>query len=80
MWIEIQLCTFVPTEAVAPPIDITGAGDLFNAALISVLGVGCSRTMAVAFSHLAANVSIRKLDGAGTASPEQILGDYDELN
>ncbi|MCR8632152.1 hypothetical protein [Paenibacillus radicis (ex Xue et al. 2023)] len=33
MWIEIQLCTFVPTEAVAPPIDITEAGDLFNAAV-----------------------------------------------
>ncbi|CAN7393044.1 PfkB family carbohydrate kinase [Paenibacillus sp. LjRoot153] len=80
MWIENQLCTFVPTEAVAPPIDITGAGDSFNAALISALGAGCSGTMAVAFSHLAAAVSIRKLDGVGTASPKQILDRYDELN
>jgi rfaE bifunctional protein kinase chain/domain len=79
VWIENQSCTFVPTEAVAPPIDITGAGDTFNAAFISALGVGCSGEVAVAFAHLAAAVSIRMLDGAGTASPEAILSRYDEL-
>ncbi len=79
MWIENETCAFVPTEAVAPPIDITGAGDTFNAAFISALGVGCSGTTAAAFSHLAAAVSVRKLDGAGTASPQEILDRYDEI-
>lgn len=79
MWIENESCAFVPTEAVAPPIDITGAGDTFNAAFISALGVGCSGTEAVAFAHLAAAVSVRKLDGAGTASPQEIMDRYDEI-
>ncbi|MCU6792839.1 hypothetical protein OB236_11980 [Paenibacillus sp. WQ 127069] len=51
MWIRIQLRTFVPTGAVARPIDITGAEDSFIAVLISALGVGCSGTMAVAFTQ-----------------------------
>ncbi|MEK3916628.1 hypothetical protein [Paenibacillus sp. FSL H7-0331] len=54
MWIRIQLRTFVSTGAVARAIDITGAEDSFIAALISALGVGCSGTMAVAFTQLAA--------------------------
>ena len=80
VWFENQSCTFIPTTAVAPPIDITGAGDTFNAALISALGIGCRGEEAVEFAHLAAAVSNRRLDGAGSATPEEILSRYDELN
>lgn len=79
LWVEDGQCAFVPTAAVAPPVDITGAGDTFHAALIAALGAGASGPEAVAFSHLAAAVSVRRLDGAGSASPQDILDRYDEI-
>jgi rfaE bifunctional protein kinase chain/domain len=80
VWIQDGKCTYVPTQPVGPPLDLIGAGDTFNAALLSALGAGCSGEEAVAFSHLAAAVSVRTLGGVGTASPEQILKRFDELN
>lgn len=79
LWFEDERCTFVPTEPVAPPIDIVGAGDCFAASLLSALGVGCSGPEAAAFAHLSAAVSVRKLGCTGTASPEEILARFDEV-
>ncbi len=80
VWIEGGTCTYIPTQAVAPPIDIIGAGDTFNAALLAALGAGCDGATAVAFAHLAAAVSVRTVGGVGTASPEEILRRCDELS
>ncbi|MFB9753381.1 bifunctional heptose 7-phosphate kinase/heptose 1-phosphate adenyltransferase [Paenibacillus hodogayensis] len=78
LWIEDDQVTYVPTAAVKPPIDIVGAGDTFTAALLSALGAGCQGPEATAFAHLAAAVSVRKLGGVGSASPQEILQRFDE--
>ncbi|MBP1995609.1 bifunctional heptose 7-phosphate kinase/heptose 1-phosphate adenyltransferase [Paenibacillus eucommiae] len=78
LWCENGSCIFVPTKEVLPPVDIVGAGDTFSACLLSALGIGCSGPEALAFSHLGAAVSIRKLGRAGTAAPQEILQRFDE--
>lgn len=79
LWIDNGACTYLPTEAVTAPINMIGAGDTFNAALLSALGVGCSGEAAVQFAHLAAAVSICTLGGVGAATPDEILQRYDDL-
>lgn len=78
IWIEEGTATAVPTLPVKPPLDVVGAGDCFGASLMSALGVGASGAEAVAFAHLGAAVSVKKLGGVGHASPEEIMERYDE--
>lgn len=80
LWFEREHCTFVPTESVHPPIDIVGAGDCFMTSLLSALGAGCSGPEAIAFAHLGAAVSVRKIGQTGTATPEEIIARFDEIN
>lgn len=78
LWFEDGRVTYVPTTAVEPPIDIVGAGDTFSAALLSALGTGSPGPEAAAFAHLASAVSVRKLGGVGTATPQDILLRFDQ--
>lgn len=79
LWFEDGNCTYIPTAPVEPPIDIVGAGDTYTAAIASALAAGCSGPEAAAFAHLASAVSITKLAGVGTASPDEILARHDRV-
>lgn len=78
LWFEGGQVTYVPTVAVEPPIDIVGAGDTFSAAFLSALGAGSPGPEAAAFAHLASAVSVRKLGGVGSATPQEILIRFDQ--
>lgn len=62
----------VPTQAVANPIDVCGAGDSFAAGAAATLFLTGSAVRAAQFGNLVASITIRKR-GTGTASPEEIL-------
>ncbi|WP_158301814.1 bifunctional heptose 7-phosphate kinase/heptose 1-phosphate adenyltransferase [Paenibacillus mesophilus] len=78
LWFEGGVVTYVPTTAAEPPIDIVGAGDTFSAALLSALGAGSPGPEAAAFAHLASAVSVRKLGGVGSATPQELLLRFDQ--
>ena len=74
----VLVCT--PDEqkriAAAPvrgPLDVTGAGDTFLAALAACLAAGGSAWEAGAVANLAAAVTVEKINQTGTASPAEIL-------
>ena len=67
----------LPAGQVPPPIDPVGAGDTFLAALAAGLGAGAQPWEACAVANLAAAVTIQQLRVTGTASPAQILGQFD---
>jgi len=64
--------TWVPTRAVADPVDICGAGDSFSAGAALALKVTGSPVEAARFGNLVASITIMK-KGTGTASPEEVL-------
>lgn len=64
--------TWVPTRAVAHPVDICGAGDSFSAGAALALKVTGSPVEAARFGNLVASITIMK-KGTGTASPEEVL-------
>ena len=64
--------TWVPTRAVAHPVDICGAGDSFSAGASLALKVTGSPVEAARFGNLVASITIMK-KGTGTASPEEVL-------
>lgn len=58
---------------VREPLDVTGAGDTFLAALAACLAAGGSPWEAGAVANLAAAVTVEKIHQTGTASPAEIL-------
>lgn len=79
LWIDTENYIYVPAVSVESPIDIVGAGDCFVSAFLTTLGTGCSPAEAMTVAHLAASVVIRKLGTTGTASPQEILQKYNEI-
>jgi rfaE bifunctional protein kinase chain/domain len=69
----------VPAVKVPPPIDTVGAGDTFLASLTAGLVGGATPVEAACLATLATGVTIRKLGVTGTASPREILAQYDGL-
>jgi sugar/nucleoside kinase (ribokinase family) len=63
----------VPAVRVPPPIDTVGAGDTFLAAMTVGMAAGALPVEAARLGHLAAAVTIRKLDVTGAAAPQEIL-------
>ena len=72
--------TDVPSVAVSGPTDPTGAGDTVVAALSAALVAGASLIEGAEIGNLAARVTVQKLGQTGTASPEEILAQWDELH
>jgi rfaE bifunctional protein kinase chain/domain len=66
-------CQAIPAAPVREPLDITGAGDAFLAALAASLAAGATAWEAGAIANLAAAVTVEKLGQTGTASPEEIV-------
>ena len=63
----------VPAVRVPPPIDPVGAGDTFLSALTVGMAAGALPVEAARLGHLAAAVTVRKLDITGTATAQEIL-------
>jgi rfaE bifunctional protein kinase chain/domain len=62
----------IPTNKIAQPVDICGAGDSFTAGAAMALAVTGSPTEAAQFGNLVASITIMK-KGTGTASPAELL-------
>ena len=62
----------IPTNQIAKPVDICGAGDSFTAGAAMALAVTGSAVEAARFGNLVASITIMK-KGTGTASPEELL-------
>ena len=69
----------VPAMKVPPPVDTVGAGDTFLASLTAGLVGGATPVEAACLATLATGVTIRKLGVTGTASPQEILAQYDGM-
>ncbi|MBM2849896.1 MAG: Carbohydrate kinase [Anaerolineales bacterium] len=67
----------VPTRPAAGPIDPVGAGDSVMAGLVSALCAGASPREAAIVGNLAASVTIEQIGTTGTASPTQVLRQFE---
>ena len=67
----------VPGVAVEGEIDPTGAGDSCAAGLVAALCAGATPKEAALFGNLTASITIKKLGQTGTASPQEILEQFD---
>jgi rfaE bifunctional protein kinase chain/domain len=65
---------------VLPPIDTVGAGDTFIASLTAGLVCNATPVEAANLAALSAAITIKKLGVTGTASPEEILTQFDAIN
>ncbi|MBE6884264.1 MAG: sugar kinase [Ruminococcaceae bacterium] len=70
---------FVPSVSVEPPVDTVGAGDCFLSAFSLALAAGATYEEAGAFANLAASVSVKKIGVTGTASPQELIGQYEAM-
>ena len=66
----------IPGVSVSGPIDTTGAGDSFSAAMVATLAAGGTATEAATLGILAASQTIQQLGTTGTASPSDIRRQY----
>ncbi len=69
----------VSSYPVAGPIDIVGAGDSATSGIVASLLAGASDEEAAAVGNLVASITIQQLGTTGTASPEQVLARWDEV-
>ena len=69
----------VPAFPVTGPIDVVGAGDSTSAALTCAMAAGASLAEAAALGNLVASITIQQLGTTGTATPEQILKRWQEV-
>lgn len=72
--------THVPAPAVSGPIDIVGAGDSAMAAIATTLCAGATPVEAATIANLVASVTIQQLGTTGTATREQVLARFHEVN
>jgi len=68
----------IPAAPTKPPIDPTGAGDTFISAIATSLAGGAAPIEAGIIANLAAGVTVKKVNTTGTASPEEILSNFEE--
>ena len=71
---------YAPGITVEGPIDIVGAGDSVTAALMAAWLAGASDAEAATLANIVASITIQQIGTTGTASPEQILHRWDEVN
>jgi sugar/nucleoside kinase (ribokinase family) len=71
--------TRVPGYLVPGPVDIVGAGDSATAGLVLALLAGANVVEAAAIGNLVASVTVQQLGTTGTASPEQVLARWHEV-
>jgi rfaE bifunctional protein kinase chain/domain len=68
----------VPSPQVPPPIDPVGAGDSATAGIVCSLLAGTTLIEAAAVGNLAASLTVQQVGTTGTATPEQVLGRWEE--
>jgi rfaE bifunctional protein kinase chain/domain len=69
----------IPAYPVTGPIDVVGAGDSTNAAIVCALAAGADVGQAAAFGCLVASITIQQIGTTGTATPEQIRQRWQEV-
>ena len=69
----------IPTVAPTGPIDPVGAGDSAMAGLVAALCAGATLPEAGLVGNLVASVTVQQLGTTGTASPAQVLSQFDSL-
>ena len=69
----------VATKPAEPPIDPVGAGDCFISAFTACSAAGAEVGEAIFIANLAARIVVKKLRITGTATPEEILQEYEML-
>jgi rfaE bifunctional protein kinase chain/domain len=72
--------TRVPGYLVPGPVDIVGAGDSATAGMVLALLAGANVVEAAAIGNLVASVTVQQLGTTGTASPEQVLARWHEVD
>ena len=68
---------YIPSIPVTGPIDIVGAGDSVNASIGAALCSGASLKNAGILGNLVASIVIQQIGTTGTATPEQVLAQFD---
>jgi bifunctional ADP-heptose synthase (sugar kinase/adenylyltransferase) len=71
--------TLVPGYPVTGPVDIVGAGDAATSGIVSALLAGCNHLEAAAVGNLVASITVQQLGTTGTASPQQVLARWQEV-
>jgi len=71
-------CRHIPALAVSDPIDPVGAGDSTTAGLTAAICAGATLDEAALIGNLTASITITQLGTTGTASPEQLLRQFDK--
>ncbi len=69
----------LPAYPVAGPIDIVGAGDSATAAIATSLLAGATHEEAGQIANLVASITIQQIGTTGTASPEQVLRRWEDV-
>src|SRR5262245_35949092 len=72
--------TIIPAYPVSGPTDTVGAGDSVSAGIASAVAAGATVEQAAAFGNLVASITIQQIGTTGTATPEQILSRWREVN
>jgi len=70
----------VPSFPVTGPIDIVGAGDNATSGVVAALLAGASDVEAAEVGNLVASVTVQKLGTTGTATPQELLARWDEID
>ncbi len=70
----------VPGINVEGPIDICGAGDAATSGIVTALCGGASLKEAALVGNLTASITIKQLGTTGTASPEEVLERFRDIN
>ena len=73
-----ETITHIPGIKVPPPIDIVGAGD--SASVVSALCAGASLAQAAQLGVIASSITIQQIGTTGTASPDQIIARFQEID
>jgi rfaE bifunctional protein kinase chain/domain len=70
----------VPAYPISGPIDVVGAGDSTNAAIVCALAAGADLDHAATFGCLVASITIQQIGITGTATPQQIRQRWQEIH
>ena len=79
LYADADRTVHVPSYPVRGPIDIVGAGDSTTAGVVSALCCGADPIEAAAMGNLIASITIQQLGTTGTATPQQVIARWREL-
>ena len=79
LYVDHQKKVHIPSNKLAQPIDICGAGDTFLSAFSCALAMGAPPWEAGAFANLASEVTIKKIGTTGTAGMDEIRKRYMDI-